>query len=61
MPLPISFSSAISRLLGLFQLLDEEVSGRTQPDDIYFHGSRESPHALCSHPTLQCPVAVGGW
>lgn len=57
-PLPI-FSSAISRLLGLFQLLGEEVSGRAQPDGIFFHGSREPLHALCSHPALQCPVALG--
>lgn len=53
------FSSAISRLLGLFQLLGEEVSGRAQPDGIFFHGSREPLHALCSHPALQCPVALG--
>lgn len=59
-PLSIFSSSAISRLSGLFQLLGEEVSGRAQPDDIYFHGSREPPHALCSLLALQCPVAEGG-
>lgn len=61
-PLPIFSSSAISRLLGLFQLMgEEEVSGRALPDDIYFHESREPPHAVCSHPALQYPMAVGGW
>lgn len=46
-PLPIFSSPAISRLLGLFQLLGEEVSGKAHPDVIYFHGSRKPFHALC--------------
>lgn len=58
---PIFSSSAISGALGLFQLPgEEEVSGRAQPDDIYFHGGREPPRALCAHPALWRASAAGG-
>lgn len=58
-PLPIFSSSAISRLLGLFQLLgEEEVSGRARLGRTYFYGSREPPPCPVLTP---CPsVSCGG-
>lgn len=60
-PLPIFSSSAISRLLGLFQLLgEEEVSGRAPPDDIYFHESREPPPCSMLTPCPSVSCGCGG-
>lgn len=57
-PLLPMFSSAISRALALFQLLDkEEVSCRAQPDDIYSTEAGNPPHPVPRARTLPFGVS----